>query len=113
MAVNLNLHVDPPSLRADQNGVIYVGPSRVPLDVVVEEYEQGMTPDQIVQEYDSLNLADVHAAIAYFLRHRKEVLDYLQQRQEEADSLRKQIQEQQGPFPTKTELIERQRHKHA
>ena len=113
MSVNLRLHNDPPSLREDGAGMILVVSSRVCLDTVIAEYENGITPEEIVQEYDTLNLADVHAVIAYYLRHRDEVRDYLRQREKEADSLRNEVNTQQALFPTKEELIERQRKKHA
>jgi uncharacterized protein (DUF433 family) len=113
MVVNLTLHTDPPPLRADESGAIRVGSSRVSLDVIIADYANGKTPKDIVGEYETLNLADVHAAIAYYLRYRDEVDDYLKQRQEEADSLRESIQKGQPPFPTKDDLLERQREKHA
>jgi uncharacterized protein (DUF433 family) len=44
---------------------------------VVEQYENGMAPEDLVRAYDTLDLADVHAVIAYYLRHREEVRAYL------------------------------------
>jgi uncharacterized protein (DUF433 family) len=41
--------------------------------LVVEQYENGMTPEDMVRAYGTLELADVYAAIAYYLRHRDEV----------------------------------------
>lgn len=69
----LLFHAEPPPLRVDEGGAVRVGKSRVSLDVVVEQYENGMTPEDLVRAYDSLDLADVHAVIAYYLRHRAEV----------------------------------------
>jgi uncharacterized protein (DUF433 family) len=42
----------------DEGGVIRVGESRISLDLVVEQYENGMTPEDVVRDYDSLRLAD-------------------------------------------------------
>ena len=49
--------------------------------------ENGVTPEDMVRAYDTLVLADVHAVIAYYLRHRDEVRAYLKQRAEEAEAL--------------------------
>ena len=57
-------------------------------EVVVEQYDNGMTPEDLVRAYDTLELADVHAVIAYYLRHKDEVTAYLKRRKEEADALR-------------------------
>ncbi len=66
----LLLAAEPPPLRVDEGGAVRVGNSRVSLDLVVEQYENGMTPEDLVRAYDTLDLADVHAVIAYYLRHR-------------------------------------------
>jgi hypothetical protein len=62
------------------------------LDLVVEQYENGMTADDLVAAYDALELADVHAVIAYYLRHRDEVRAYLTRRRGEAERLRATIE---------------------
>jgi len=43
------------------------------LDVLVREYEAGEDAESIAHAYPTLRLADVHAAIAYYLRHKDEV----------------------------------------
>src|SRR5436305_7755917 len=88
----LALHTDPPPLRADAGGTVRVGGSRVRLDLVVEQYENGMTPEDMVRAYDTLDLADVYGVIAYYLRHRDEVRAYLKRRGEEADALRTKVE---------------------
>jgi uncharacterized protein (DUF433 family) len=91
LANELPVHAEPPPLRADEGGAVRVGKSRVSLELVVEKYENGMTPEDLVRAYDTLDLADVHAVIAYYLRHREEVRAYLQRREEEAKALRAKI----------------------
>jgi uncharacterized protein (DUF433 family) len=88
----LQLHAEPPPLRVDDGGAVRVGNSRVSLDLIVEQYENGMTPDDLIRAYDTLALADVYAVIAYYLRHRDEVHGYLKRRGEEAGALRATIE---------------------
>src|SRR5215510_11895120 len=88
----LPLDADLPPLRMDQGGAVRVGTSRITLDLVVEQYENGLTPEDMVRAYDTLVLADVYAVIAYYLRRRDEVQAYLKRRQEEAEALRAKIE---------------------
>src|SRR5436309_15895879 len=88
----LPLHTEAPPLRVDEGGGMRVGKSRISLDLVVEQYENGMTPEDMVRAYDTLALADAYAVIAYYLRYRDEVRAYLKRRAEEAQALRAKIE---------------------
>lgn len=84
-----------PPLRVVEGGAVRVGKSRITLDLVVEEYESGMTAEDMVRAYDTLVLADVYAAIAYYLAHRDAVGEYMQRREGEAAALRAEIESSQ------------------
>lgn len=101
-------YADSLPLRVDPGGIVRVGNSRVSLDVVVEQYENGMTPEEMVRAYDTLVLADIYAVIAYYLRHRDEVRAYLKRREEEAEVLRAKI-EAKHPHIGRDELLARRR----
>lgn len=88
----ISFRPEPPPLRVDSGGVIRVGAGRVSLDLVVEQYENGMAPEDMARAYDALQLADVYAVVAYYLRHRAEVDAYLRRRRDEAQSLRAAIE---------------------
>ena len=60
-------------LAKNADGVICVAGTRVTLETVVDAFECGSTPEEIVQQYPSLTLADTYQVIAFFLRHRAEV----------------------------------------
>jgi uncharacterized protein (DUF433 family) len=79
-------------LKADADGVMRVGDTRVTLDTVVHAFEQGHTAEEIVSHYPALRLADVYAVIAYYLNHRAEVQAYLLQQQEEAQKIWEQFE---------------------
>jgi uncharacterized protein (DUF433 family) len=95
----LTIHPDTPALRVDETGTVRVGKTRVILEVIVQAFWDGATPEQIVQDYDTLELADVYEAIAYYLRHRPELDAYLAEREREANELRKQVEEAQRHMP--------------
>jgi uncharacterized protein (DUF433 family) len=42
-------------------------------DIVVWHDRRGMSPDEIVDHYPGISLADVHAALAYYYDHRDEI----------------------------------------
>jgi uncharacterized protein (DUF433 family) len=90
----------------DEGGAVRVGKGRVSLDLVVEQYENGMTPEDMVRAYDTLELADVHAVIADYLRHRDDVRAYLKRRKEEAEALRAKI-EAERPRVSREDLLAR------
>ncbi len=82
----------PSPLRLEEGGVVRIGASRVTLDTLVGCYRDGNTAEEIVQQYPTLALADVHATIAYFLTHLPEVEAYLQERRRDAADLRGEVE---------------------
>ena len=84
-----------PPLREDTDGALRIGDSRVLLELVIRSFQDGATPETIVQRYATLALPDVYAVIAYYLRHRTEVEAYLARREEKAQEVRQRIESQQ------------------
>jgi uncharacterized protein (DUF433 family) len=93
----LTLQPQIPPLRLDAGGVVRVGDSRVTLDTVIAEYDDGTAPEDIASGYD-LDVAHVYGAIAYYLAHRQDVREYIAGRRREADELRRQM-EAEGVAP--------------
>jgi uncharacterized protein (DUF433 family) len=91
--MNMVIQADPLPLRVDDQGAIRVGNSRVTLDVLVAEHKKGASPEAIAEEFDTLELADIYAALAYYLRHEDEVAAYLQRRETEAVAIRKKLED--------------------
>lgn len=85
-----------PPLREDAAGALRVGASRVLLELVIRAFQDGATPETIVQRYSTLDLPDVYSVIAYYLRHRGEIDTYLAQREQQAEAGRQRLEGQQG-----------------
>ena len=97
------------SLRVHEGGAVRVGNSRVSLDLVIEQHEKyQLTPEAIVRAYDTLQLSDVRAVIAYYNAHRAVVRAYLDRRSAEAETLRREI-EAEHPRIAREVLLERRR----
>lgn len=100
--------IDAPPLREDAAGALRVGDSRVLLELVIRAFQDGATPETIVQRYSTLALSDVYAVIAYYLRHRDEIEEYLVQREQKAEETRQRIESQQGDLSEiRTRLLAR------
>lgn len=85
-----------PPVREDASGALRIGHSRVLLELVIRGFQDGATPEAIVQRYETLSLHDVYAVIAYYLRHQPEIERYLARREQEAESVRAKIESAQG-----------------
>lgn len=85
-----------PPLREDAAGALRVGDSRVLLELVIRAFQDGATPETIVQRYSTLALADVYAVVAYYLRHPSDVEGYLARRDQQAEEVRHRVESQQG-----------------
>ncbi len=94
-------------LNTDADGVVRVGGTRVTLDTIVGAFEEGATAEEIAQQYSSLNLADVYAVIGYYLRRQTEVKEYLRQRRQQADEVRKQNEARFDPHGVRERLLAR------
>ena len=104
------LQAETPPLRQEESGALRVGESRVLVELVIQEFLDGATPEAIAQRYPTATLADIYAVIAYYLRHRDEVEEYLRQREQRADEVRQRIERQQGDLADlRQRLLSRQR----
>ncbi|HSU65402.1 MAG TPA: DUF433 domain-containing protein, partial [Tepidisphaeraceae bacterium] len=75
--MTLAIGLEPPPLKVDATGAIRVGDSRVLLELVIRAFEDGATPEVIIQRYPTVALSDMYGAITYYLRHRGDVAQYL------------------------------------
>jgi uncharacterized protein (DUF433 family) len=94
--MSVTIQPEAPPLRVDESGAIRVGNTRVLLELVLRAFQRGASPEQIVEMYDALSLADVYGTIGYYLRHRTEVDTYLEEQERKGEELRLWFEARQG-----------------
>lgn len=99
----------PVPLALDSHGVVRVGGTRVTLDTVVGAFQRGATAEEIVQDYSSLRLADVYAAIAFYLHNRAAVDAYIEERRQKGDEIQRRIEAQSDPAEFRQRLLNRRK----
>lgn len=105
--MSITLAADPTPLHMDAHGVLRIGGTRVTLETVMQAYFEGSSPEEIALRYDSLSLADIHATLAYYLRRKTELDEYLNARQQQSQQVRKQVEERQGLQRIRERLVAR------
>ena len=96
-------------IHTDADGVVRVAGTRVTLDTIVAAFDAGATAEEIAQQYSSVPLPDVYSVITYYLRHKAEVSAYLQRRQEEAATVREEVERRFPSSSIRERLIARRR----
>lgn len=66
-------------IEFDEFSVARIRGTRVTLDTVVTAFRLGATPEEIVPQYPTLELADVYSIIAFLLRQTATVDTYLRE----------------------------------
>lgn len=94
--MTLAVVADPSPIQVDRDGAVRVGGTRVLLASIVDRHQQGETPEEIHETFPGVPLADIYAAIAYYLRHQAEVDSHLAERGVEAEELRRKVEARYG-----------------
>ncbi|MGO4881987.1 MAG: DUF433 domain-containing protein [Bryobacteraceae bacterium] len=97
--------VDTIPLAQDAQGVYRVGGTRVTLDL-----NRGATPEEIAQEYASLQLPDVYQVIGYYLRHSAELAAYFEEREREEKELPDEHWDEWSPKGLSGRLLARRKY---
>ena len=79
-------------LREDPPGVFRIGNTRILLELVLNAFRRGDSPEAIVRSYRSLRLANVYAVISRYLANPVPFNEYLRRCEEEAESLRRKFE---------------------
>lgn len=105
--MTLVIETKPIPLESREDGVIMVAGTRIPLDTVIQAFRNGDSVEEIVEQYDTLRIADVYAIIGYYLDHQEEVDGYLRHRQAEADEFRRTLEAQFPAYGLRERLLAR------
>lgn len=90
--MSVTIKTDPLLLREDISGSLRIGQTRVLVELVLWAFQDGATPEAIVQRYPTLSLVNVYTVIAYYLQHQDEMERYLAKQEQRATEVRKQIE---------------------
>ena len=92
------------------NQYIRVCGTRVGIETILRDYQQGASPEEIVIHYPTLSLEQVHAVITYYLANREKVEVYLQKIAQEHEEAWLEQQRQRSEFlQALRERLDRQR----
>lgn len=105
--MSLPINAEAPPLHEGDDGVVYVADTGIPLERVIRAFLAGMTPEQVVQDFDVLTVEDVYAVVNYYLHHRPEVDDYLNAAASEANVLRDEVERSHDPSGLRARLLAR------
>ena len=99
--------VEPIPMATGADGVIRVSGTRVTLDSILLAFNDGLTPEEIAQQYPTVPLADIYHLIGYFLSHTTEMEEYLRRRQRESQEVRQQNEARWSPDGIRQRLLAR------
>ena len=99
--------VDAIPLFKDAYGVYRVSGTRVTLDLVVRAFNRGATPEEIAQDFPSLQLPDIYQVIGYYLKHGSELAEYLDRRNREEQEMLEAHQQEWSPRGLRERLLAR------
>ena len=105
--MTLSIALEPTPIETDAHGIVRVAKTRVTLDTVVTAFLEGCTPEEIGEQYPSLQLPDIYLVIGYYLRHRNEVHTYLVERQHQADLIQQEAEKRFNPIGIRERLLAR------
>ena len=84
-----------------RNGAYYVAGTRIGLDIVIRDFREGRTPEEIYKAYFSTApLSRIYGAITFILEHPEAVEEYLRDQERRWKELREK-------YPMPEELLER------
>jgi uncharacterized protein (DUF433 family) len=94
-------------LITSEKGVVFVKGTRIPIDIIIYKYLEGATAEDIVQNYSSLKLSEVHAVLSYYLSHKQEVAAYLAEQEAFAEKKYIEIAERSDQKALRQRLLSR------
>jgi uncharacterized protein (DUF433 family) len=72
----------------ERDGGCYVAGTRVSLDSIVQCFNEGLSPEAILGEFDTLTLAQVFGAITFYLENQPAIDAYRMRQKQRFDAVR-------------------------
>ena len=91
-----------------KEGAYRVGGTRVSLDSVVYEFQDGASPECIQKSYPALTLEQVYGAIAYYLANQETIDQYLIEGEKEFEKFEQASREKYPEWYEKMEKTRKQ-----
>ena len=89
---------------------IRIAGTRVGIETILCDYQQGSSPEEIVLHYPTLFLEQVHATITYYLANREKIETYIEKvRQTQEEAWREQQRHPSEFLQALRERLEQQR----
>lgn len=89
---------------------VRIAGTRVGIETVLRDYQEGAAPEEIVLRYPTLSLEQVHATITYYLANQEKVEVYLKLVRQQREEAWQEQQRHPSPFVRSLrERVERQR----
>ncbi len=84
---------------------------RIGIETILFDYlEQGLSAEEIALRYSTLSLEQIHAALAYYWRHRTEIDVYLQAAREHEERMIREQERHPSPAVKRLYHLIQQRH---
>ena len=105
--MEVTIEAESPPLKKWADGSLRVGNTRVTLDTLIAFYNQGENAEQLAKGFPTIALADIHATIAYYLKHRAQIDAYLAERTAAAAGMKSKVEKQFPPEGIRDRLLDR------
>ena len=79
-------------ITVEEDGSWRVAGARVTVEVLLDQFMRGCTPEQILDDFPTVPLASIYGIIGYFLSNRQAVEEYIASRDKEAKLLQTQCE---------------------
>jgi uncharacterized protein (DUF433 family) len=90
--------------KFDDRECIRVKGTRVLIEILLDEFNQGISPEKIQENYPTVTREQVYASITYYLHYRKEIDAYMEKSREVADAAYQEWLRTHTPSPLEERL---------
>lgn len=96
---DMTIEPEPVPLRWDEHGRLMIVGHRIALEIIVHAYRRGRSAEAIHESYPSLELADIHIRLGYYLRHEEQINAYVAEQERLGEEARARHEQDFPPEP--------------